>query len=263
MEKKGKTNLKIFQNSFFEKGVWTLFSFIFLVLVWVVIAAIVGNSYLLPSFLKTLKEGFLLLGQFSFWLAFLATLFRAFVAFLSSFVFGTGVAVLAYIFPSFGKFSFPILSFFRSLPTMAILLMILLWTNASVAPIFVAGLVLFPMSFSIVYSSLMAVDKDLLEMSRVYRVSRKKMIKQLFIPSVLPSVGLESATTLSFSLKLIVSAEIMSNTFQSIGGQMQAAALYDQTPLLFALTLFVFITGYCLECFGIWFTKRMQQGGQV
>lgn len=259
MHNEKKKNLKTLSNSFLEKGIWTLFSFLFLVLVWVFLAAIVGNSYLLPGFFKTLKEAVLLLGQISFWLAFVSTLFRAVVAFLISFVLGAGIGILAYCFPKFGRFAFPVLSFFRSLPTMAILLMILLWTNANVAPILVACIVLFPMSFSIVYSSLVSVDKDLLEMSRVYQVSRKKIIKQLFIPFVLPSVGVEISTTLSFSLKLIVSAEIMSNTFQSIGGQMQAAALYDKTPLLFALTLLVFLTGYALECLGVWASQKIER----
>ncbi len=260
MRKKEKKNFKILRNSFVKKGLWTFFSFMFLVFAWVVVAAIVGNSYLLPSLSITLKEGVALLGQGAFWTAFFSTFFRAMIAFVGSFSLGAGLAVLAYVFSRFANFIFPIVSFFRSLPTLAVLLMILLWTNANVAPMLVAGLVLFPMSFSMVYSSLTSVDRELIEMSNVYRVTRGKMIKQLFVPSVLPSVGVELATTLSFSLKLIVSAEIMSNTFQSIGGQMQAAALYDKMPLLFALTLIVFVTGYCLECFGVWASKKLNGG---
>ena len=257
-EKKEKTE-KIFQNAFFQKGVWTVLSFLILAAVWILAAAVVGNGYLLPSLSETLKETFALLGRISFWTAFFATLFRALTAFLISFVLAAGLSVVAYTVGGFEKIFSPILSFLRSLPTMAVLLMIFLWTSASKAPIFVACLVLFPMLYSAMTSSLAAVDKDLIEMSKAYEVPKKRMIFSLYIPSVLPTVCRESATSLSFSLKLIVSAEVMSNTFESLGGQMQSASLYAQTPTLFALVLTVFLAGYALECLGLLLTNYIER----
>ncbi len=239
------------QLPFVKKGLWTFLSLLFLLSVWGLGSLIVGNDYLLPDLFQTLKVAVTLFGESAFWRAFLSTILRSLIAFLSSFMLGGGFAVLAYVFSSFEKFFTPIISFFRSLPTMAVLLIILLWSNSSTAPIIVASLVLTPMCYASVYSSLTQVDKELIEMSIIYRVSMEKRIKKLFLPSVLPNVCEYGARNLSFALKLIVSAEIMSNTFQSIGGEMQFSALYDKTPLLFALTLFVFLSGYILECLGL------------
>ena len=99
-------------------------------------------------------------------------------------------------------------------------------------------------------------------MSAVYGVPKGRMIRSLYIPSVLPTVCKESSASLSFALKLVVSAEVMANTFQSIGGKMQTADLYAQTPTLFALTFIVFLTGYALECLGLFATHFIERGLQ-
>ena len=250
LNEKGKKNT--LPNAFFRKGVWSILSLFAFLFIWWLASVIVGNEYLLPNVFQTLKSSVELLGKTSFWFAFFSTFLRSIIAFIGSFVLGGVFALLAYLFPGFERFFTPIVSFLRSLPTMAILLIILLWSNPFIAPIIVAALVLFPLSFASIYTALMGVDNDLLEMSSVYRVPLKKRVWQLFLPSILPSVCETGARNLSFGLKLIVSAEVMANTFQSIGGEMQTAALYDQTALLFALTLTVFFVGYLLECFGLW-----------
>ena len=104
-----------------------------------------------------------------------------------------------------------------------------------------------------------SVDKSLLEMSRVYGVSKKRIITSLYLPSVFPSLSREGVSALTFSLKLTVSAEIMSNTFQSLGGHMQTANLYAQTPTVFALAFVVFLTGFIIESFGNFLILRIER----
>ena len=57
----------------------------------------------------------------------------------------------------------------------------------------------------------------------------------------------ETPCMLSFSLKLVVSAEVLSFTVKSLGGMMQDAKLYAEIPQLFALVGVTFIVGLILE----------------
>ena len=66
----------------------------------------------------------------------------------------------------------------------------------------------------------------------------------------LMSPAQKHTTALSFSLKLTVSAEVLANTYQSIGGMMQEAKIYVEVPALFALTALVVIAGFLLEGLG-------------
>ena len=56
----------------------------------------------------------------------------------------------------------------------------------------------------------------------------------------------KAGAALSFSVKLIVSAEILANTAKSLGGMMQDARLYE-LPQLFALVAVAFLAGLLME----------------
>lgn len=219
----------------------------FLSLVWVVAYYAVGNDLLVPSFSDCLKRLFVLLGTRVFWTAFFATLLRVLIAFVLSFVLAVVLAVVSYLLPTFKAFFAPIVSVLRSLPTLAVLLVLLVWTGANGAPVVVAFLSLFPMLYAGVAAALSGVDNALVEMSRVYKVPLKKRILQLYLPSIAPQVLQEAGAATSFALKLVVSAEVLAATWKSLGGMLQEAKLYLDMPLLFALVCVSFLTGLLLE----------------
>ena len=257
--KVSRTDKSMLLRAFLKKGGWTLLSFSFLFLLWYIVALIVGNAYLLPSLGETIKASGRLLMDQDFWSAYVSTLMRSFAGFFISFIVAGFFALLTCYVAELEKFFAPILSLLRSLPTMAILLIIILWTSASVAPIVVSVLVLLPMLYSAMLGSKTAVNTELIEMSKVYGVPQKIMIKQLVLPSVYSSLSREALASLTLALKLTVSAEIMANTFQSLGGAMQTANLYAQTSSVFALAMIVFLTGFVLECVGLCATKYIER----
>lgn len=235
------------------KNVWqTAAALLFILLVWSIAHVAVGNDLLVPSVGDCLKEIGRLLTDGGFWRAFLQTFLRVLIAFGISFILALIFALISYMVPWFGRILSPIVSMLRSLPTLAVLLILLVWAGAAKAPIIVAFLSLFPMLYAGMSAALFQVDNELLEMSRVYRVPIKKQIFNLYLPSMSPYVLREAGAAFSFSLKLVVSAEVLANTFKSIGGMMQEARLYLEMPTLFALVLLTFLLGLVIETIGVW-----------
>ena len=111
-----------------------------------------------------------------FWHAFSGTFLRTLAAFFLSFIGASVLAVVAYLVPPVGRFLAPLVSVLRSLPTMAVILIILVWTTPKTAPVVVAFLALFPMLYAGISAALASVDPKLVEMSRVYRVPVRKRI---------------------------------------------------------------------------------------
>lgn len=218
--------------------------------VWCAVHAAVGNELIIPALPATLRAVGVLLGKGAFWWAFAHSLLRVLVAFCVSFLLAGGFALLAYLLPVFGRIFAPIVSLLRSLPTLCVLLLILLWANAGVAPVVVAFLSLFPVLYAGLSAGLSAVDQGLLEMSKVYRVPIGKRVTGLYLPSVLPYAVREGAAGLSFALKLVVSAEVLAGTYKSLGFWMQEAKTYLDTPTLFALVVITFALGLFLELLG-------------
>ena len=226
------------------------FACLFLLLVWVIAERIVGNKLLLPNVLDCLKETGNILTSNIFWLSFLHTMLRVFLAFGISFIVALIFAFVSYLLPAFDEFFSPIVSFLRSLPTLAVLLILLIWSGAEKAPIAVAFLSLFPMLYAGIFAGLSQTDKGLIQMSKAYQVPLKKRIFQLYLPSCTPYICKEAGAALGFSLKLVVSAEVLASTYNSLGGMMQEAKLYFEMPRLFALVGISFIVGMLLELLG-------------
>ncbi len=218
-----------------------------LALVWVVAYFAVGNALLVPSFKDCMVAFGNLMTESGFWTALLWSALRVVIAFTISLVLGAVFAVISYLVPAFYRFFSVIVAFLRTVPTLAVLLIVIVWAGAGMAPVIVALLSLFPMLYTAIYAALSGVDGDLVEMSRVYNVPIKKQIFQLYLPAALPYATREAGAALSFALKLVVSAEVLAATYNSLGGMMQEAKIYLDMPLLFALVGVTFLVGAAIE----------------
>jgi len=235
-----------------KKLIWknviqTILAIAFLLIVWLIAYCSVGNKLLIPPLSESLKEMGTLWASGAFWAALGMTLLRALGAFVISFVLALIFAVISYLYPSVGNFLAPVVSMLRSMPILAVLLILLSFLGAGQAPIAVAFLSLFPMLYAGISAALLGVDRHLIEVSRVCGTPLWRKVTAIYLPLSAPYVLKESAAALSFSLKLIVSAEVLAYTAKSLGGMMQEAKIYSEIPQLFALVVTAFIVGLILE----------------
>lgn len=239
----------------FRKNVWStlLFgalAFLALFALWAAAYVFTGNSLLMPSLKETFKAMGGILRDKAFYKAYFSTLARVFKAFLISVLPAAVLAVAAYACVPARKLAAVFVSALRSLPTMAILLMILVWSTPKKAPVIVAFLSLFPMLYTGFLSALFSIDEKYKRVCKVFCVPWHKRVFGMYLPQIAPQALRESAGALAFSVKLVVSAEVVANTFKSMGGTIQEAKIYLDMPRMFALTLLVVLTGLILETFG-------------
>ena len=225
----------------------TAAAILLLLLVWVIAYLCVGNPELIPAPWESGKEFGVLFSSGGFWQGLLFTIGRVLLAFAISFVFAVVFAVIAYLYPTFNGIFTPVVSAIRSLPVLAVVLVLLAVLGAGNTPIAVAFLSLFPMLYTGVLAALSGIDKHLIEVSRVYGTSRWGRIYRVYLPLSSPYVLREAGGALSFALKLVVSAEVVAFTARGVGGMMQDARAFGELPQLFALVAFIFIVGLALE----------------
>ncbi len=216
-------------------------------LLWLVAYAIVGNDYLLPSFWEMCRELGRQLSDAAFWRAFGGTLLRTLTAFALAFVLAIFLASCASLSDMVRAFLAPIVSVLRTVPTMAIILILLLWTSHAAAPVLVSLLVLLPAQYAAMLASLDEVKGNYGLLCRAFKVNAARKIFKLYLPLAAPSVLAQVGPILSMGLKITVSGEVLAQTFQSLGGAMQDAQLSLEIPTLFALTVLVVLLGFLLE----------------
>ena len=170
------------------------------------------------------------------------------------------LAIFVKIFPLLGSLLAPVVAILRSLPTMAIILILLIWSTPDRAPVIIAFLALFPILYTGFSSAFSVAGKELEEMSKVFRVPLKKRVLKMYLPISLPYIVKESASGLSFGLKLVVSAEVLANTYFSVGGMLQLSKVYLETSRVFALTLLVVALGLFVELVGMAIERHVERG---
>ena len=102
------------------------------------------------------------------------------------------------------------------------------------------------MLYAGILAGISGVDRRLVEASRVEGTGLFRRVYAIYLPLSAPYILKEAGAALSFSVKLIVSAEVLANTPLSLGGMMQDARIYE-LPQLFALVAVAFVAGLLME----------------
>lgn len=215
--------------------------------VYALAAVIVGESLVLPKISEVLESAGTLLISAEFYKSLGFTLLRSLAAFAAAFVIGGGFGILADRCLPLKKALAPVMTFLRAVPTMAVIFLLTLWFRSAFAPVVVAFTVLMPMSYSQTASALSALDEGVFEMCRVYNVPKKRVLARFILPQIAPPLVENAAGNLSFSVKLVIAGEALAQTAASIGGAMNLANIYLQTPRLLAITLIAVAVCFAVE----------------
>ncbi len=226
-----------------------VFGFVSLLIMWgawLIASKVVKNEYVIPSVKQTFNALIDLFKEGLFYRAFLRTVLKSVIAVAVSFLLASLFALPAKLFSGVDKIMRPIVAVIRTLPTMAVLVVLILYTSRFTAPIIVAILVLFPMTYAQFKTALNNIDGQVIRTAKAFNLSRKQKVFKVYLPLVAPSLLSNVGSNLSFGIKVVISAEVMIGAYTSIGGMIQYAG-YENLARLFALTLFAVVIGIVLE----------------
>ena len=224
-----------------------IITLIAIVIVYAITSKIVDIELIVPSVGATLKSLFALLGKGYFYKAVLNTLLRSTLAYALAFIVAAGIAILTSRFKILRSALSPIVVIIRVLPTMSLILLALIWFDSFYSTVLVAFCVIFPMLYTCITDSIDGVDKDLLQMAKIYGVNKGRVITKLYIPQMLPTVLTGIKSSAGLNLKLVIAAEVLAQTADSIGINMQLAKLNLDTAVLLAWTLVAIVIGGVIE----------------
>ncbi|MDE6690758.1 MAG: ABC transporter permease subunit [Clostridia bacterium] len=214
-----------------------------------------GNELIVPSIGSTLSQFFKLFAEGEFWKSLGMTFARTLMAVGISFVLAALCTVLGLVYAPFKAFFSPIIAVCRTVPTMAVTLVIMLTFSSTMTPVIVTMLVIFPMFYAQITAAVDGVDRGLLEMSKVYGVNKRAVVSKIIIPQIAPAIVMQLGTVLSFALKLTISAEVLAYAYNGIGGMMKTANFATEIARLSALTLASVAAGLIIEALFFVITK--------
>ena len=215
--------------------------------VWEAVSLLVGKELLLPSPLSTLSRLAVLLTQGESWLYAGLTLLRI----MAGYVIGVLLGILLAVLTARSAFAEALLSPLRAIvkasPVTSFILLALLWLSSNMVPLVISVLMVVPMIWTATAEAILQTDPRLIEMGKLFGLSRWKIVKKIYVPSVLPQFLAACTTALGFAWKSGVAAEIIALPKQSIGYMLYQSKLRIETPDLFAWTLMIVALSMLLE----------------
>ena len=226
-----------------NRYILTIFGIIFFFLLWYLIFILAGKSiYIFPDPITVIKRSYELAGKPYLYKCIWGSLYRMLIGF--------GIASIAGIFlgmivGNFSKMKYvfnPTMIALRSIPTAALVFLLLALAGFDNASPFVVMIIVFPMVYEATVSGYQHIDKNILMAMRVDSPNRLVNNFKIKLPLSFPyiMVGLTSSFALSFKIEIM--AETLTSSNKSYGlGRAIAVAFANQTDGLVTTFAYAFI----------------------
>lgn len=210
--------------------------------VWQTVSMAVNESLIIVSPWDTLVRIFQLSGQSTFYKAVGTSFLNIGIGFISASVLGTALAVSARTVRFINELLSPLFAVVKATPVASFTLILFFWgVKGKNLSVWISLIMVLPVIFFAVYEGIGAADKKLLEMAKVYEVSKVKQIREIYLPAALPSVTSALSVAIGFAWKSGVAAEVIAIANGSVGGLLYDAKTYLESRDVFAITAAVII----------------------
>lgn len=206
-------------------------------LLWEALALHYGSSQIMPGPKATLLATFNLFIGSDFLSVVGSTLLRGLAGFALAALLGLLLGILGGLSAGFDSFLRPWVVVMRSTPVVAFVLLALIWFTSSNVPVFIGFLTMFPMIYTNVSGGIRSVDRNLVEMARFYKVSRRRTVSEVYMPAIAPFITAGLSTAVGIGWRAIIIGEVLSQPKYGIGTMMHDAQSFLRVDILIAWTV--------------------------
>ena len=246
--------IKIFQD---KNQVQVVLSCAILLFLWEIIALKINNDIYLP----TLQQVFISMKEIvledRFILDVVSTISRCILSFFIALVVALILGIISNNLNIFKNFLTPITSLARSIPNMVLIVLTLIWFNKESAPYIVVFIMVFPVLYDAILESMKSIDKGILEMAELYKISRKDKILNIYLPSIKFSLVSILSSTISLGFKIVIAGEVYGQPLYGIGAMIQSEKVNFNTTGIFAWIIIIVIISSILNLIEKFLLRRV------
>lgn len=216
-------------------------------LLWQAAYRLVGRDLLLASPWAVCRRVAALAATGAFWRTAAGSMGRILLGFLSAVALGTLLAALTARFRALYTFFALPMDLIKATPVASFVILALVWIKGQNLSAFVSFLMVLPLIWRNVHEGIRSTDKGLLEMARVYRLSRWRTLRAVVVPAAAPHFLAAVRVGAGFAWKAGVAGEVIAIPKNAIGTELYEAKVYLETTDLFAWTAVVILLSVLLE----------------
>jgi NitT/TauT family transport system permease protein len=214
---------------------------------WQLIAIKINNDIYIPRIENVIKSLIEILKSNDFFKITLSSLYRTIVCYICALCLAMVLGILTYIYPFFNRLLIPINSFLKTIPTMVLVVLALVWFNKDKAPYIVGFAIVFPILYEGIINNLSSIDKNLIQMLNIYEVSLKDKIRNIYLPVMKFYFMSIFVSTFSLAFKVVIAGEVHGQPKYGIGAAIQLEKVNFNTQAIFAWIVLIAIMSFILE----------------
>ncbi len=218
---------------------WCIFSVIFFLLLWEILAQFIRQEIIVPTIGQTLHQLWTIVTADYFFQAVGATIARVGMTFFIDLGAALVLGCLAGLSLKVEQTIKPLEIAMRAVPTMGVILLSLIWLESETAPVFVCSLIIFPILYRSVVEGIRNIDPQLREMHDIYEIPLRKRIRGFYFPSVKPFLSNGIKAAMGLNVKVMIAAEVLSQPNVAIGTYFQIERARLNTAGVLAWSLIV------------------------
>ncbi|MFA5852053.1 MAG: ABC transporter permease [Spirochaetales bacterium] len=182
---------------------------------------------------------------------------RVLIGFGLAFVCSIPVAFLMGWYPKVRSVVEPWIQFFRTIPPIALIPLVILAMGLGEAPkytiIFVAAFLVMVVT---IYQGIKEVDRTLIKAAYTFGATDKDLFRDIMIPAAFPFILVGARLGMAASLTTLIAAELTGTTF-GLGARIQGAQQFMDTSIVLLGIITIGIIGFLLDKILLLIEKRL------
>ena len=218
----------------------------FILIIWQIIAMSLDNNILIPSPIETISSVFTLLCKTSTWQSIAVTLLRVTRGLCISLVLSLVLLFLYEADHRTEKLFSPVVTLISSIPNISYMILAIIWLGSEGSVSVVTMMVLFPVTFQGLFSTVLDEEGSLKDVQFLYKESFIFRVKYHLLPMLSFTILRTMKTALQLGFKVGIMAEIVASVRTGIGRSMHFANLNLNTAEVLAWTLIIILLSMCI-----------------
>ncbi|MFT8350584.1 ABC transporter permease [Clostridium saccharoperbutylacetonicum] len=230
-----------------KSKLYTFLSCVFFIGMWQLIAIEVNNDIYIPRIEQVIEATNEIVNNKNFWLIVSSSFYRTLFSYVAALILSMLLGVLSIVYPFFKYLIEPINSFGKTIPTMVLVVLSLVWFDKEKTPYVVGFAIILPILYEGIRNNLMQIDKKIIDMTKIYEVSLIDKIRKIYFPVMKFYFMSIFVSTFSLTFKVVIAGEVHGQPKFGIGSQIQLEKVNFNTPGIFAWIVIIVIISLVLE----------------
>lgn len=240
-----------------KSKVYTFLSCIFFIGVWQLIALTVNNDIYIPRLEQVFKAIIEIVNNKNFGQIVFGSFYRTVLSYGAALIFSMILGILGVVYPFFKYLLEPINSFGKTIPTMVLVVLSLVWFDKEKTPFVVGFAVVLPILYEGIRNNIMQIDKKLIDMTKVYEIRLSDKIRKIYFPVMKFYFMSIFVSTFALTFKVVIAGEVYGQPKFGIGSQIQIEKVNFNIPGIFAWIVIIVAISLILEVINKLLKKRI------